>query len=759
MYTKCDGTVPSCATCRVVYGTECGYDTDAYEAARRKTSGSKRDSSVLTGNVEYVVSQIRLLPEDEAQNLFWLIRSESDDDKIADALRHSRQKSKQLDPVLAGADSSTISGDPSAGQTFCYGHTSQLGLAENDTEYNPQKAPLILDSRDLSITWTDVTTDVHFIRYLLHLYFTWGNKFFPLVREQDFYCNFAQANASYCSSILVNAMCSYACHFTNEPAGRTDPDNPRTAGDHFFLRAKQLLDDSSETSCFTTVQALAILSVREASAGRDSSGYKFHGRALRMALELGMHLKHGREPTADDRIREETMWSLFILETAWSVCIGRVSQLPREALAIDSPKDMHSNNTWQIINDETRYEQRSRLRCDDAQLLHCFVKLSEIVGDLITMFFAPPPRSRMTSGRVRSFYQQLRRWYNNLPASLKLLDQTPPHIYILHMYYWTCMIHLFRPLVRLELDDGLPLIHCREIAIHAAVQVVKISADYRRLFPTRTVVLFWTHTLLSSGTLFLLDLPAKSLRVEDYTDANQHAMRNVAQILEHLSAMSDNHHFATRCAGIIRGLAEERKLMLPVTEPTSLPQHIGNDAPVQSNYSRPFSVPKRAFGLTADELEPPKAKNFPLRSQSMRHPSAQSHPYAMGSAPQMPQVPSLTPAKSFQPFDSYPPDPALSQARYHPPPVPFVDPNPPILWSPDGNGLPNYNNNTTASPMSVANMMSPIPTTDALIRDGFKLSDRWGWDPFGAHYPDFVPDMMQQGPSEGQQPPFQHHKF
>lgn len=150
---------------------------EAYEAARRKTStsGSKRDSSALIdSNVEYLLSNLRLLPEEEAQNLFWLIRTEPNNDSIADALQKSSQKTKRLDPVVAEADSSTtrISGDPSAGQTFCYGHTSQLGLAEKDTEYNPQKAQLSPHLRELS-TWTDVTKDVHFVDYLLKLYFTW----------------------------------------------------------------------------------------------------------------------------------------------------------------------------------------------------------------------------------------------------------------------------------------------------------------------------------------------------------------------------------------------------------------------------------------------------------------------------------------------------------------------------------------------------------------------------------------------------------
>ncbi|TID13745.1 hypothetical protein E2P81_ATG01679 [Venturia nashicola] len=739
--------------------TKCSYDPEAYEAARRKTpsSASKRDfSALIYSNTEYLLSKLRLLPEEEAQNLFWLIRTEPNNDTIADALLKSSQNTKNIDLVVAEADSSTqISGDPSAGQTFCYGHTSQLGLAEKDTEYNPQKAQLSPDSGELS-TWTDVTKDVHLIDYLLKLYFTWSNKFFPVVREKEFYHDFKRYQTHYCSPTLVNAMCSYACHFTDDPAARKDPNNPRTAGDHFFEKAQQLLYDSRETSCFTTVQALAIMSIREPSAGRDSSGYKFHGRAIRMALELGMHLKHDREPTAEDRIRQETMWFLFILETAWSVCIGRVSQLPREAIAIDLPRDVRSNDTWQALNDESRYSHSAILRCDDAQLLHHFVKLSVIVGELMTMFYAPPPRTRMTSGRVRSFYQQLKGWYKTLPPFLRLSDHVPPHIYILHMYYWTCMIHLFRPLVRLELDDGLPVIRCREVAIEAAVQVVKISADYRRLFPTRTVVIFWTHVLLSSGTLLLLDLPAKNRPVEGFTTANRHAFRHIGQILEHLAEMSANHQFATRCAGIIRGRAVEMGLMLPDIEPTNLHRQLYNATPTQSTYPKPSPICNQAFGFMADESQSLKAKNFPVHIPEQPRPKTafRSQPAVTAVAHILEEsVPDFQ-----QPFVSYPPHPTIPQTSYNPS-VPLTDPSLTLFWSPDGSGLPLYNMNINTSPMSVVNMMDPVPMTDAVVRDGFKISDLWGHDPFGAHGTVRPHMMMQQGPIDTQQLPYQQQYF
>lgn len=328
------------------------------------------------------------------------------------------------------------------------------------------------------------------------------------------------------------------------------------------------------------------------------------------------------------------------------------------------------------------------------------------------------------------------------------------------------MIHLFRPLVRLELDDGLPLIHCREVAIGAAEQVVKISAEYRRLFPTRTVVIFWTHILLSSGTLLLLDLPAQSHSVEDFTDANRRALRNVGQILEHLSNMSDNHHLATRCAGIIRGRARELGLMLPDVGLKNQPQQVHNGTSDQPTCSKSTVNYDPAFGSTAHGLQSSKSEKFPLdsqeiprskvpfRLQKMLHSSTQPRAHSVTLGSHNLEDPSLMPAADFQPCASYPASSTLHQDLYHPPSVPLMNPDPSIFWSPDGNGLPLYNihtNNTNTSPMSVFNIMEPIPTTDALVRDGFKVSNMWGNDPFGAHGHSLHHDMMGQASVDEQQ--------
>lgn len=318
------------------------------------------------------------------------------------------------------------------------------------------------------------------------------------------------------------------------------------------------------------------------------------------------------------------------------------------------------------------------------------------------------------------------------------------------------MIHLFRPLVRLELDDGLPVIRCREVAIEAAVQVVKISADHRRLFPKRTVVIFWTHVLLSSGTLLLLDLPAKGRPVESFTDANRHAIRNIGQILDSLSEMSNNHHFATRCAGIVRGRAVELGLLLPTAELKKLPRKVYNTAPARPTHFKPPVVCNQVFDSMADESLPLNANKNPVHVPERPRSKVAFH--SQNAAAASPHI-LEAPATDFQPsFVSYPPNPPIPQAPYNPS-IPLMEPNPSVFWSLDGSCLPLYNINTNTSPMSVVNMMDPVPMTDAIVRDGFKMSEVWGQDPFGAHGTLHPEMMMQQGPVDTQQLPYQQQYF
>jgi Fungal specific transcription factor domain len=123
-----------------------------------------------------------------------------------------------------------------------------------------------------------------------------------------------RGRAKYCSSLLVNAILALACQFSEREEARG------SIADHFFQEAKRLLMAEGENPCLTSVQALALMSLREAGCGHNSSGWMYSGRAFRMALDLGLNLQlewEGLSPT-ETEVRKITFWGCFTLDKSVS---------------------------------------------------------------------------------------------------------------------------------------------------------------------------------------------------------------------------------------------------------------------------------------------------------------------------------------------------------------------------------------------------------------------------------------------------------
>lgn len=159
--------------------------------------------------------------------------------------------------------------------------------------------PLELAESNPITTWTTVTQDPVLINHLVHMYFAWHYPYFTTLSKDLFYKEFLHgkhksrtSGVKYCTSVLVNAILALGCHFTCVVGSRASHDDPATAGDHFFKEAKRLIleNDEHEVPRLTTVQALALMSVREAGCGREARGWVYSGMSFRMAMDLGLHL-------------------------------------------------------------------------------------------------------------------------------------------------------------------------------------------------------------------------------------------------------------------------------------------------------------------------------------------------------------------------------------------------------------------------------------------------------------------------------------
>ena len=179
---------------------------------------------------------------------------------------------------------------------------------------------------DAVTSWTEVTSNPELVGHLLSMYFTWHYTYFTTLSKSLFYRDFllgkppphTKRKTEYCTELLLNAMLALGCHFTSWPLARADPQDSATAGDHFFKEAKRLIleNDEHEHPKLATVQALALMSVREAGCGREARGWVYSGMSFRMAYDLGLNVDSGSSTLDEQEIdaRRITIWGCFLFD-------------------------------------------------------------------------------------------------------------------------------------------------------------------------------------------------------------------------------------------------------------------------------------------------------------------------------------------------------------------------------------------------------------------------------------------------------------
>jgi hypothetical protein len=257
--------------------------------------------------LDVIVASLRSLPEDEAMSLLHNLRNESNPEMLAAALKSNVRLPHSFAPQTLEADFVDEMSQSTDRLTVQTSASSRQHGESTDDERSPIERPT---------TWFRMPQDAEFVDHLLHLYFCWMHPFYQLFSKDYFLHDMSRGGTDFCSSLLVNAVLAVACHYSDRAISRRQPTDPTTAGDYFFAEARRLLERVEKPS-LTTVQALGVMSLRETSQGRDSNGYQYAGRCVRMALEMGLHLSvTGSGLRAHEiEVRKITFWGVFNLET------------------------------------------------------------------------------------------------------------------------------------------------------------------------------------------------------------------------------------------------------------------------------------------------------------------------------------------------------------------------------------------------------------------------------------------------------------
>jgi hypothetical protein len=304
--------------------------------------------------LQTLIQAILNYPEDEVRDLVQQIRTCESLDAVADAIIakvNGEDDEDEDDGQAPRPSTATATPSASAFESQLSGNMGALRLEDGSTRYIGGTSHLIyigagiardqsssslsnLDHYQLQenpyTSWTTVTSDPDLVLHLINMYFCWHYAFFTTLSKSLFWSDFqlgkpppgSRRKSEYCSPLLINAMLALGCHFTSRPGSRAIRDDSATAGDHFFKEAKRLIleGDLHEVPALTTVQALALMSVREAGCGREAKGWVYSGMSFRMACDLGLNLDSGGmqfSKSMDEKeedARRITFWGCFLFD-------------------------------------------------------------------------------------------------------------------------------------------------------------------------------------------------------------------------------------------------------------------------------------------------------------------------------------------------------------------------------------------------------------------------------------------------------------
>ncbi|OCK74707.1 hypothetical protein K432DRAFT_409640 [Lepidopterella palustris CBS 459.81] len=406
--------------------------------------------------------------------------------------------------------------------------------------------------------WTSVTDDFEFIEHLLSLYFSWQHSFFQNFPEKLFREDMVTGRTKYCSRVLVNALCAAGCLLSRRPEARRDPNDPKTAGLDFFDEAVALLNET-QTPSIPTTAALYLLCHVEGNRGQLSSLWMYAGRSSRMALDINLHLRSDKLPTdrlLDNERREETarvhaFWGCFIADQVTSFTLGRLPQIPTNAITVDLPPISKEDDEEEWLAYDVPGGKRPGAR---STTFNQVAALSKIVNSTLQMFFAP---AQVLSGSILlDEYNKYLQWYRRLPQIVSSIDNAPPHVLCLHMYYHAAVLLLFRPFLKAKFTKS--EVSPREVCRQSANAISDIFAQHRRLYDLVGIYTFQVHCLITACTIHIINVP--TISSTNYLTAACNSFQDLVHCNE----------WAAGSLNTIKGLVQKWNIILPLEAETSL---------------------------------------------------------------------------------------------------------------------------------------------------------------------------------------------
>ncbi|KAK1077229.1 hypothetical protein LTR33_008261 [Friedmanniomyces endolithicus] len=406
--------------------------------------------------------------------------------------------------------------------------------------------------------------------YLMQMFFHHYNGVLHVVHEEAFNEDREMGKTQFYSGFLHICILAMGYRF----ADKSRPDMQRIAlpdrESTLHREAKYMLDlELERPGGIPSVAALLILGDSEVGVGRDNVGWMYAGMAMRLAVDIGLHLDSSHTGMAEREIdiRRMTLWACVIYDRYWSLFLGRPTTMKSADLEIYSL----SNRFERLGTCKPAGPERSL----NTRIYEALIDLMEIAGKIVenaehrkhAETLQNPDQSAYF--RMAAIDRELHNWAARLPQNLRYTEENrafaPYSFYLLHQQYHAVLILLHRPFARYD-DSSSPDAEdpsisaldshfskaSRAICTKSAVAMSRIFLAHRQRFDGKQIFCIGMQHAGTAATALIAALAY----IPDTADRT-----NNLQYLEVLHAalqdMSHGYQPAERMAAVLNAVVVE----------------------------------------------------------------------------------------------------------------------------------------------------------------------------------------------------------
>lgn len=328
------------------------------------------------------------------------------------------------------------------------------------------------------------------------------------------------------------------------------------------------------------------------------------------------------------------------------------------------------------------------------------------------------------------------------------------------MLYWCVIVHLFRPMLKVDLIHS--DVHPKDKCIEAANKVSELTRLYRQLYGFRTAHLAIPHILLSVAIVHLL-----------YSKEDPTSRQNLVEDLQGLEALHECHYFGARSFRIIHTLSKTWNLpfpeelrnskLIPRNDPNQTPGTVSPPPdPLLVGPNTATLVSRMGAGGYSQIPEPHRRGSLSMFANRNlvvnTHPTSRSNsvvPSQHHSSPIVSQTPNQPPFSAGLPMGSYGYSQSMSSMPIATTSTATSDAADVMFWTPIP-GMPapilprvSY---SQISPMGLESVIHTGKMSERMGRDGFKINEDWQQSGVSSFHAGAPPGYAQGGPGGASYP-------